>query len=222
MAEPAVNGVVARWGFQNDALGRVRAELSQGTVLKETTYDVRDRVASTSLLESNFAGRLPTRRTTTFAYNAFDQITSVTDPLGRVTRLFYDQYQRPERTQRPDGTLVGRSYNAQGEVASHYNGAGARTFYFYDPMHRITEIRHPGDPNAERFQYDTKGRLSAWVRASGTVNYIYDRLDRIDQIRFNGQTQIDYNYDILGRLEQMSDTIGVTRYQYSRARTCCA
>ena len=135
--------------------------------------------------------------------------------MGRVTRLFYDQYQRPERTQRPDGTSVGRSYNAQGEVAWHYNGAGARTHYFYDPMHRIAEIRHPGDPNAERFQYDNKGRLSAWVRASGTVSYIYDRLDRIDQIRFNGQTQIDYNYDILGRLEQMSDTIGVTRYQYS-------
>jgi len=180
-AEPRVGGVQPVWSFTGDDLGRVTAESLGGQVLNQASYDVRDRVTSQTLLESNFPGAngVPQSRRTTYTYNNFDQLVTATDPLGRTTTMEFDAKQRYISTRRPDGTRVGRTYNAQGEIETHFNGAGAPTRYRYDSMHRIIDMFHPGNAGTESFSYDAKGRLSSWRKADGTVvNYAYDVLDR--------------------------------------------
>ena len=217
VVEPQVGNVQSVWTFSNDELGRVTAESLNGNTLNQTTYDVRDRVTSQTLLESNFAGAsgVPQSRRTTYTYNNFDQLVTATDPLGRTTTMEFDAKQRYVSTLRPDGTRVGRTYNAQGEIETHFNGARVSTRYRYDAMHRIISMFHPGG-DTEDFTYDAKGRLYSWKKSDGTVvNYVYDVLDRITGILHQGATKIGYSYDALGRVTEMRDQVGPTRYTYS-------
>ncbi|MBS2034112.1 RHS repeat protein [bacterium] len=206
------------WTFTNDSLGRVTAESLGGVLLNQTAYDVRDRVTSQTLLESNFPGAngVPQARTTTYTYNGFDQLLSLRDPLGQTTTMEFDAKQRYISTLRPDGTRVGRTYNAQGEIETHFNGARVSTRYRYDSMHRIMSIIHPGNAGTENFGYDAKGRLYSWQKSDGTtVNYTYDLLDRTTSIQHQGSEKIGYSYDALGRMTEMRDTVGRSRYSYS-------
>ena len=214
--EPSVGGLQPIWDFTTDNLGRVISESSQGVPLNETTYDERDRVTSTTLLETNFPESLPVRRTSRYSYNNFDQLVSATDPLQRVTRMEFDTNQRYIRTVRPDGTTLGRTYDAQGDVVSHFNGAGFSTTYQFDSMHRITRMTHPGTGGSELFGYDAKGRLASWHKTDNSVvSYQYDILDRIIRIYHQGAEKVRYAYDSLGRVTRMDDQVGPTRYSYS-------
>ena len=218
VVEPRVGSVQPVWSFTTDDLGRVTAESLGGQVLNQASYDVRDRVTSQTLLESNFPGAngVPQSRRTTYTYNNFDQLVTATDPLGRTTTMEFDAKQRYISTRRPDGTRVGRTYNAQGEIETHFNGAGAPTRYRYDSMHRITDMFHPGNAGIESFSYDGKGRLASWRKSDGTVvNYAYDVLDRTTNIFHQGTSKIRYTYDALGRLTEMNDQVGRSRYTYS-------
>lgn len=218
VVEPQVGSVQPVWSFTNDDLGRVTAESLGGNVLSQTAYDVRDRVTSQTLLESNFPGAngVPQTRTTTYSYNGFDQLVSSRDPLGQTTTMEFDAQQRYISTLRPDGTRVGRTYNAQGEIETHFNGARVSTRYRYDSMHRIISMIHPGSAGIENFTYDGKGRLATWQKSDNTVvNYFYDVLDRTTSIQHQGSEKIGYSYDQLGRLTEMRDQVGRTRYSYS-------
>ena len=218
VVEPQVGSIQPVWNFTNDDLGRVTAESLGGVTLNQTTYDVRDRVTSQTLLESNFPGAngVPQARTTTYNYNLFDQLVSARDPLGQTTTMEFDAKQRYISTLRPDGTRVGRTYNAQGEIETHFNGAGVSTRYRYDSMHRIISMIHPGSAGTENFGYDAKGRLATWQKSDGTVvNYFYDLLDRTTSIQHQGSEKIGYSYDQLSRLTEMRDQVGRSRYSYS-------
>lgn len=217
--EPASAGVQPRWGFESDDLGRVTATSdAQGRITSRTAYDVRDRVTSVSLLESNDTSRVPAQRTTAYTFNNFDQVVKVRDPLGQETTINYDTRQRYINTVRPGGTTVGRTYNAQGEVATHFNGRGFATTYQYDSMHRVIAIIHPSGGGVESHGYDEKGRLTRWRKSDDTVvEYFYDNLDRIDRILHQGNVKIRYSYDELGRVATMDDEIGQTVYTYNAA-----
>ncbi|MFN8611661.1 MAG: RHS repeat-associated core domain-containing protein [Vulcanimicrobiota bacterium] len=215
VVEPAINGRSAIWEFQNDTLGRTLSEGLDGSVLRSTEYDVRDRATSTSLLESRTPDRVPAVRTMSYTFNGFDQVVTTTDPLNQVSTNFFDANQRYLRTQRPDGTFVGRTYNTQGEVATHYNASGASTQYFYDDLHRLVRTLHPTGGGEELFSYDSKGQVKTWRKIDGTlVEYFYNSLGQIGRVVSGGQ-ELAYTYDYLNRLAGVRADLGTTRYSYS-------
>lgn len=218
VVEPAdSDGMQPVWGFQNDRAGRVVAESSQGTVTSRTRYDARDRVTDVTLLESN-SSRVPASRNTHYDYNAFDQVTKVTNPLNQATSIEYDKYQRYLKTIRPDGSTLSRTYNAQGDVDSHTNANGARALYSYDTMHRLVQQSHPAGGGNESYAYDEKGRMTSYTKIDGsTVTYEYDKLNRPTNVLHRGTIQRSYTYDSLGRTATMTDPVGTTRYTYNQA-----
>ena len=215
VVEPEVGGQAPVWGFENDRLGRTISESLDGSVLRRTTFDLRDRATSTTLLESKAPDRVPAARTMSCTFNAFDQVVTTTNPLNQVSTNFFDSNQRYLRTQRPDGTFVGRTYNTQGEVATHYNGSGASTQYFYDSLHRLVRMVHPAGGGEERFTYDAKGQTKTWQKIDGTlVQYFYNSLSKLERVVAGGQALV-YSYDVLNRLTSVQAALGTTRYTYS-------
>ena len=215
VAEPGVEGQQAVWTFENDTLGRTISESLDENVLRRTVFDVRDRVTSTTVLDSKAPGKVPASRTLSNTYNAFDQVVTTTDPLNQVSTNFFDENQRYLRTRRPDGTFVGRTYNTQGEVATHYNGSGNATQYFYNELHRLVREVHPTGGGEERFTYDAKGQIKTRQKIDGTfVEYFYNSLGQPGRVVSGGQ-ELVYTYDALNRLASVRADLGTTRYTYS-------
>ncbi|HNT76362.1 MAG TPA: invasin domain 3-containing protein [Anaerolineae bacterium] len=151
---------------------------------------------------------------TGFAYQ--DGVTAVTDPLGNVTRDYYDE----------DGLLT-HSSDAAGteyyEYDDEYNRIavvdknGHRTEYLWDSCGcGMTEIEDPLG-HTTRQSFDSIHRLTSFTDGAGrTTYYTYgDYADPLTVINPLGE-QISYTYGTHGEVLVMQDAAGrVTRFEYN-------
>lgn len=158
----------------------------------ENVYDGEDRVISQTDALGN---------TATLTYG--EGCTEVTDALGRVTKVFYDESYRTLRVQYPDGSETLRSYGSDGRLESETDEAGNTTRYAYDEAGNTTQItradgstasytyNEDGLPltaadyegNTSRFTYDAIGNLLTFTDGEGnTTTYVYDELSRVSAV----------------------------------------
>jgi RHS repeat-associated protein len=146
----------------------------------------------------------PSGRSLTFTYTG-SHISSVTDPLGRVTTFTYDE----------NGNLIGST-----------NALGRSWSFIYDPNHLLLSMADPRGGTTTN-TYDSSSRVTAQVDASGrqmTWAYSGDPTSPAGSTTTmtDGRGNITiYNY---ANLELMSTTHGAgtpaeatTRYQYDPA-----
>ncbi|MCP3938921.1 MAG: RHS repeat protein, partial [Actinomycetia bacterium] len=88
---------------------RTVADGSTVPLVRSWTYDELDRVTTTVVADDT---------STATAYDVLGNITSFTDPLGRVTTLTHDPAGRLISTTYPDDTLESRSYDDEGRVVA--------------------------------------------------------------------------------------------------------
>lgn len=205
-----------RWLFQNDSRGnRTVTELPNGRVIR-ARYDLRDRLTNTEMVDAPGSPGGGTVRTSTL-YDANDQVTNTTDTLGRRTNLFYDQYMRLQRVQRPDGTSVSYTYDGLDNVLTMTNPRGAVTSYTYDELNRVKTVTYPAPAGTEKFEYNARGELTAWTKTDGAkVEYLYDEVGNLKKLS-SGSTTADFAYDRQDRLTTITDPAGVTSYAYTPA-----
>jgi len=98
-----------------------------------------------------------------------DQITRVTDPVGRSLTLTYDSSDRVTAITDPIGRTVSYAYNAQGTLAMVTDPAGGTTIYTYDSQNRLTQIKDARGVVVAQNTYDTNGRVIQQVQADGGV-----------------------------------------------------
>ena len=157
------------------------------TVYGEHTYDALNRVLST---RDNLGG------VTTFAYDVFDNVTSVVDPEGLETRYVYNGFGELRQSDSPnlDNPAVGATvldhdttytYDTAGNRVTTAQAediaAGRVVAYTYDAMNRLTRIDYVDDTLDVTFVYDENvpgqhgvGRLTTMTDGSGTTTYQYD------------------------------------------------
>jgi RHS repeat-associated protein len=158
--------------YTYDGLGRTVTKTEPGVTNRITgavhtevitnTYDPDSSILSTTLSDPT-GGDPP--RTTTYAYNGYEQLTSVTDPLGDTASDTYD---------------------ALGDLVTQTSAAGVTTAFTYDADGDLLTTTLPGytgnpsDPIAaenlveESRAYDPAGQLASVTDVQGTTTgYTY-------------------------------------------------
>jgi len=109
--------------------------------------------------------------TSFYEYDPFNNLTKVTDPLGRYRVMKYDALGQLLRTESYDaaGTLLstnGMAYNLGGDVVTVFNPLGGRTDKQYTWTGKLSFQGDPdGSTNAWRYRED--GRLRREIRSNG-------------------------------------------------------
>ena len=136
-------------------------------------YDARNRLATA--IDAN--------GTTTFTYNAKDQVTRVDYPQGRWLAYQYD--------------AAGRRTRMEDHV-------GVITRYIYDSIGRLFELRDTTNALIVRYSFDSAGRLSREDKGNGTYTInTFDANSRVLSIfhyapNNSVNSKFVYTYDLLG------------------------
>lgn len=181
--------------------------------------DTRDANGNWSVTEYDAAGRPVTQKApsytppgsttaitpvTTQAYNSSGQVTSVTDPLGKITRYEYDQLGRVSKQIAPDLGETTYTYDDNGNVLSTTDPTGAMSTATYDYLGRTVTstavVRQSGTNYTTNYTYDTAGRpwqvtSAAGVNSTTTYNAVGETLT----VKDGANNVTSYTYDGKGR-----------------------
>ena len=193
--------------YDYDANGNLKLVTDPLGRKTQYTYDPLGRMSET------LADSLGLKASTKVRYNAFDQVSQVTDPNNRITTYAYNGFGDQTKLTSPDTGVVDFTYNASGLPATR---------------------KDANDTTAHRYTYDALNRITAeFYTASGPaeVEYTYDAVNptcaagenfavgRLSAIRKNG-TELKYCYDRFGRVMRKDQTIGARtlslRYTYTK------
>ena len=171
-----------------------------------------------------------------FTYNERGQKTSITDKLGNVTQLQYDNRGNITGILTADKTKISATYNQQNrlltlsvngknKVRNQYNsygdllcqedGLGRKTNYIYDENGRMVKVQMP-DQSLIHAVYDERGNISGITdEAGGNWKFAYDERNQLtDQVTPLGQKN-SCKYDVMGRLLSLTRADGNSKsYTY--------
>ncbi len=169
-----------------------------------STYDERGNLIR---LDEIYDGNTAT---STFAYDANDNRTSRTDPLGNTTTATYDAKRNLTQLTDALGNSFSIAYDANNRLVSWTDQEGNVTSYDWNPdgtLDRIVDALG----NAETYTYDAAGnRLTSTDRVGNTYSWTYDAAGRrIGETDPNGHTTT-FAYDAQGRIASVTDPLGGT------------
>jgi RHS repeat-associated protein len=205
----------------------------------KTTYGYDTTGRQTSIVDprGNVTGGTPSAHTKTIAYNAADQVTSVTDQLGHTTSYTYDAdgnltsvtdpdsntwtytYDADNRLTKvtaPDASTTTFAYDQVGNLISRTDANGNATVYAYDSANRLITITDPLS-RTWTLGYDADSNIiSIAYPSGGTVHYTYDALGQRTGTTYTDSTpSVSWSYDADGNIASMTDGAGTVNYTYN-------
>jgi RHS repeat-associated protein len=172
-------------------------------------YDTEGR-----LLAHTVAHGTDVQATTTYTYNDDNKVTTVTDPLGRVTRYTYDDEGNRLSMTDPAGLTTLWAYDEDDNLVSETAPSGAVTRHRYDEFkRRIATTDALG--NTTHFKYDAHDNLIEQMDAAGkrTV-YTYSPSGARTSATC-GDSKETWSYNAAGKLSVHVSCSGLTtRYSY--------
>jgi YD repeat-containing protein len=156
--------------------------------------------------------------TTTYAYNARDQITSINQAGQTPTRSFtYDGFGRLQSRTTPEQGATTYSYFPDDTLQTVTDARTATTTFGYNNRHLVTSITYgvPASVAATSnvsFEYDAAGNRTRMVynNTQGQVTYGYDTLSRLtSETRYFGELgasyTLNYQYNIANELTSITN-----------------
>ena len=178
-ADAAPSGITYTDGYDGNGNAIYTVDgLGAGT---EQQYDPLNRLVKT--LQDHTGQSAATHDTTTqYAYDARDNLRSVTDPDNLVTAYTYDGLNNLTTLQSPDTGSTGYTYDAAGNRKTQTDARGVISSYSYDALNRLVGITYPTGTLNVTYTYDQSasgcaniGRLTTMSDSSGSTTYCYDR-----------------------------------------------
>jgi RHS repeat-associated protein len=173
-------------------------------------------------------------------YDADNNRTSETDPLGRITRYEYDGMGNllkvippTDEPGNPDKFVTRYTYEPNfNQVSSVTDAKGRTTRFEYDTYGRLTRTIPASDDAGQPNKFATTYRYPSWgsrdmtnaVDAIGNVTtYEYDQFGYVNRIRYpavgDQVAERTMQYDSIGNLLQSTDPNGnTTTYSYDLAK----
>jgi RHS repeat-associated protein len=201
--------------FTRDTLGnRLSATDPNGNTVSYT-YDG----------SSNVLTRTDAVGTWTYTYNGFNEVLTAKDPLGNTTTNAYDAKGNLTSitTPSPDGGTTAASkmqfaYDTKGEmtqVTDPLNNSTVSTYYSTGLVNTIKDVQR----NLTTFSYDARGnRTSVKDALNNITSFTYDAMNRLKKITYPNSTTTQFGYDLRGRRTSVTDANSkTTAYAYDDA-----
>jgi RHS repeat-associated protein len=185
----------------------------------------------------------PLGQTVQMTYGALSNLTSITDAVGNKTQSSYDATGNLLNITYPDGSQQSFNYDPRGNLTETIEQNGHPVSYQYNAQGLLTQQKFI-DGSSQSFTYDAHGNLqaartfNAAGTLTGTTTLTYTATNELTSITYpNGQylkftynpatgqrTQsvdqdgftVNYSYDSLGRLSELTDGSGnlIVQYKY--------
>ncbi|SPF46817.1 hypothetical protein SBA4_3570016 [Candidatus Sulfopaludibacter sp. SbA4] len=184
-------------------------------------------------------------KATTYAYDAFGNLSSETDALGRqttytydtlgrktsmtasgggTTNYTYDALGRLKTAAEPLGRTTNYQYDANGDKISETDANGNTTTYQYDALNRLAQTTYPTTPATTMlYSYDFRNNpINATDQAGRVTHNVYDLAGSLTSITTAYPTPdaatTSYTYYNDGRKATEIDPLGhTTTYSYDAA-----
>lgn len=225
-AEASPTGVTYTNGY--DGNGNAIYSVDSNGVGTEQQYDPLNRLVKT-LQDHAGTGTTKDARTQ-YAYDARDNLRSVSDPDGLITTYTFDGLNNLTRLQSSDTGTTAYGYDAAGNRTSQTDARGVMTSYQYDALNRLTKITYPTSSLNVAYRYDEPdsttgcsgsapiGHLTTMTDSSGSTTYCYDSHGNLTQTTqaVDGQSlTTQYLYSVADRLNFLiypsGDVVGYDR-----------
>jgi RHS repeat-associated protein len=169
--------------------------------------------------------------TTTYGYNARDQITG-TNQAGQTRSFEYDGHGRLKTRTTPEQGATNYAYNADDTTHIMTDARNVTTTYSYNHRHQITLLEYgvTGDPTGHTaatanasFEYDAAGNRTSMSDGQGSASYVFNNLSRMtsETRSFNGLTTnyaLSYEYNLAGELSKVTNQWNAqVSYGYDKA-----
>ncbi len=171
-------------------------------------------------------------------FNLFGATAETIDPLGNVTRYYYDSNLDLTKIIGPGGSTEAATYDANGNLTSETDPLGLTTTFAYDANNNLISYTD-AKGNATGYAYDSQNDLLSVTYANGTQQQAtYNPLGEATQLinangqaidstynadglvatqSFAGGTSYSYTYDARGNLLTATDASGTTQFSYTNA-----
>ena len=191
---------------EGDSMERL-TKISYPTFTKEFRYDSDGRVSDEVY---SFTGGQTI--TTSYNYDAFGQVQSITGPGGSVSYA-YDAMGQKIAVSDPSGTTQ-FGYDSWGNLHSLTDAAGQMTRFEHDTIGKLLHEIRPLNQQTS-FGYDTQGRLDTITDAmQQTTGYGYDDQSRLETIAYADGRSVTLSYDADGNLTGYDDGVTSATYEY--------
>jgi RHS repeat-associated protein len=157
-----------------------------------------------------------TSASTSYTYDCYDRIQSVTDPNNYTVTLSYDNLDRPTQVLYPDGTADQIYYNRR-EIEWKKDRQNRWSHFLHDQLGRLIYSVDPAG-NATQFQYCPCGALTEIVDPKGnTTSFVLDDQSRVTAKIYPDLKTVQYAYEpTTSRLQTITDAMSqTTTYAYN-------
>ena len=182
---------------------------STETLLTQFAYDNYDQLISVTFPDGSVISR---------TYDVLGRITSMTDPLDRVTSFTYDNRSRLTKIDYPDGTSETRTYDVEDRMLSVKDRAGRTTSFVHDNVGHVIEFQL-SDGAIARQEVNAVGQVTARIDPRGhRMEFAYDALGRRAGMTNALGEEVLFAYDPLGRMTSFTDPEGYERrFEYDKS-----
>jgi len=199
--------------YTYDANGNLTSQTDPLGLTTNFTYDAHNNLTSYTDAKGN---------TTSYAYSSANDLLSITYANGTEQGYSYNPLGEATQYLNALGHAIGYTYNAQGLVATQTFADGTSYSYTYNPQGNLTSATD-GQGNVTTFLYGNPNNPDlltevdypdgTWLKFA--YNIVGQRTQSVDQTGFT----VNYGYDALGRLSQLTDGRGnlVVKYTYDDA-----
>lgn len=205
----SLDGSGQRTSIEYNNRGQITSSTDQDNKVTTMSYDVD------GYLEE-IDGPLPgDKDVTSFAYDGYGRLYTITDSEGYVVTYSYDDADRITQITYPDGTNDKYKYSRLDNVLSK-DRIGRWTERSFDNMGQLAFERDPLGRKTQYFWCDC-GSLSKLVDPKGnTTIWNHDLQGRVTEKVFEDDTSVDYVYEnTTSRLKSRTDELNqVTNYSY--------
>ncbi len=181
---------------------------NMGNRLSESNYDPAGAVQKTksrvidslNRLQQDIGGTTyataPTQSITQYGYDNNGNLTTTTDPLGRVTTNEYDALNRLVKVIDPYNGAVKPTqytYDATGNLTRVTDPEGKSTDYTYNGHNNLITQLSP-DTGTTQFKYNAVGNVVAKIDAANRCSAsTYDTLNRVSTVKYYAATNASTN-----------------------------
>jgi RHS repeat-associated protein len=137
----------------------------------------------------------------TYRFDAFGNVTELTDALRRTLRMRYDAVGNLVDLERADGSHAKLAYDAGGNLTSYTDERGNTTRFRYGPCSRLL-ARVAADGTTSRYEWGSEpGELTRVINENDEAfQYEFDAVGRVVRtVGFDGQATA-YEFDKAGRV----------------------